>query len=141
MEKKVLPYQSGLTAGYSDWIWEIRFLLSSAQDAGVTWSMLSRSGSKLTRRQHSGPPRPDSGDTCRAFTVSCHRGHKAVSIFYHFYKHLIVFILLDVRQTVSISVSSIKDLLSASSCLPDISPCWSELGGACSRLCRGRGIC
>lgn len=32
--------------------------------------MLSRSGSRLTRRQHSGPPSPDSGHTCRAFTVS-----------------------------------------------------------------------
>lgn len=33
--------------------------------------MLSRSGSRLILRQHSGPPRPDSGHTCRAFTVSC----------------------------------------------------------------------
>lgn len=39
-------------------------------DFSVTWSMLSLSGSRLIRRQHSGPPRPDSGDTCRAFTVS-----------------------------------------------------------------------
>lgn len=25
--------------------------------------------------------------------------------------------------------------------LSAVSPCWSGLGGACSRLCRGRGIC
>lgn len=32
--------------------------------------MLSRRGNRLIRRQHSGPPRPDSGHTCRALTVS-----------------------------------------------------------------------
>lgn len=35
--------------------------------------MLSRSGSRLIRRQHSGPPRPDSGHTCSALTVSYQR--------------------------------------------------------------------
>ena len=42
----------------------------SASGVRVTWSMFSRSGSRLILRQHSGPPRPDSGHTCRAFTVS-----------------------------------------------------------------------
>ncbi len=27
------------------------------------------------------------------------------------------------------------------SCLSAVSPCWSELGAACSHWCRGRGIC
>lgn len=35
-----------------------------------TWSILRRSGNRLTLRQHSGPPRPDSGITCSAFTVN-----------------------------------------------------------------------
>lgn len=49
------------------------------RDVRVTWSMLSRRGSRLTRRQHSGPPRPDSGNTCRAFTVSCREDRETIT--------------------------------------------------------------
>lgn len=77
--------------------------------------MLSRSGSRLILRQHSGPPRPDSGHTCRAFTVSYNnKSHNQYQM---------------KRQY------ALPHRLSA------VSPCWSGLCGACSRWCRGRGIC
>lgn len=77
--------------------------------------MLSLSGSRLIRRQHSGPPRPASGHTCRAFTVS--------------YKHT--------EHTINI----IYMINTPPLCITATSPCWSELGGACSHWYRGRGIC
>lgn len=46
--------------------------------------MLSRSGSRLIRRQHSGPPRPDSGHTCSALTVSC-KGEKTQNQYQNHY--------------------------------------------------------
>lgn len=78
--------------------------------------MLSRSGSRLIRRQHSGPPRPDSGHTCSALTVSCKK-----------------------ENTKSISEALFPPPPPFS--LSAASPCWSEHGAACSRWCRGRGIC